>query len=75
MCRQHNNNNMLHSMSQIPRIASGTILRRSGLLPPSRSFSLALDLDHKMVDNVPGTFQIQTFNAISPVGLSKFSNR
>mmetsp|Transcript_31275 Transcript_31275/g.61981 ORF Transcript_31275/g.61981 Transcript_31275/m.61981 type:complete len:469 (+) Transcript_31275:63-1469(+) len=51
---------------------SGSMLRRSALLPPTRSFSLALDLEHKMVDNVPGVFQIQTFNAISPVGLSKY---
>ncbi|GMI44069.1 hypothetical protein TrCOL_g2871 [Triparma columacea] len=38
----------------------------------TRSLSLALDLDHKMVDNVPGVFRIQTYNKISPVGLTNY---
>lgn len=41
-------------------------------LPLTRTFSLALDLDHKMVDNVPGVFRIQTYNKISPVGLTSY---
>ena len=44
------------------------LFRRAAPTAPTRSFSLALDLDHKMVDNVPGMFQVQTYNAISPIG-------
>ena len=44
------------------------------LSPPltTRLFSLSLNLDHKMVDTVPGSFTIQTYNKISPHGLAKF---
>ncbi|GMH84620.1 hypothetical protein TL16_g09977, partial [Triparma laevis f. inornata] len=38
----------------------------------TRCFSLELGLDHKQADNVPGTFHVQTYNKISPIGLAKF---